>query len=199
MKKFFGEAKEFVSYFLALVEFSRSHPLARAFLLWCVSRRIPNAGALVAKMPQRVRATATMPTAEGLRLCREYGLEGPTGYLDLPLASVDKMWNGMGPDSWSATVRNAIDKVGSCVFLCSLPHDIWFTRPYNDGTRATYKIVDGQWTRNSDRLVAAANKNENWWGRRWNEFSAQLIHDALMLGAYSAWKSAFGRGESIGE
>lgn len=197
MEKFFKEAKAFVAGCLDLLRFVRSDPIARSFLLWLASHWIPNAAAVLAKRQDRVKSTATMPTSEGLRLCREYGLEGPSGYLDLPLEAVDKVWNGMGPDSFSAKIRLAIDKMGACVFLCSLPHDLWFMLPFNDGTLATYKIVDAQWVRNSALLVKIANKTENWWGRRWNEFSAQLIHDALAVGGYAAWKSAFKRGDSI--
>lgn len=172
-------------------------PLARAFLLWLVSRWIPNAKALTIQRQACLKSTDTMSTAEGLRRCREYGLEGPAGYLDLPVDTVDKVWNGMGPDSFSIKIRLAIDKLGACIFLCSLPHDLWFVLPYNDGTLATYKIVDAQWVRNSDKLVAIANKEADWWGRRWNEFSAKLSHDALEIGAYEVWKSAFKRGDSI--
>ena len=198
MKKFFDGVKQFIVGVLDLARFVRSDPLARAFVLWLVSRWIPNAAAVLAKRQDRgIKSTATMPTSEGLRLCREYGLEGPSEYLDLPLEAVDRVWNGMGPDSFSTNIRLAIDKMGACVFLCSLPHDLWFMLPFNDGTYATYKIVDGQWKRNSDKLVAIANKKANWWGRRWNEFAAQLVHDALVIGAYEAWKSAFKRGESL--
>jgi len=198
MKKLFVGVKQFIVGGLDLSRFVWSDPIARAFLLWLVSHWIPNAASVLAKRQGRgIKSTATMPTSEGLRLCREYGLEGPAGYLELPVDIVDKVWNGMGPDRFSTKVRLAIDKMGACVFLCSLPHDLWFTLPFNDGTLATYKIVDAQWVRNSALLVKIANKTENWWGRRWNEFSAQLIHDALKLGAYAVWKSAFERGESV--
>ena len=72
------------------------------FLLWLVSRWIPNAKALTIQRQACLKSTDTMSTAEGLRRCREYGLEGPAGYLDLPVDTVDKVWNGMGPDRFSA-------------------------------------------------------------------------------------------------
>ena len=186
-------AKQVVNGLLEIAADVYNNPVARMCIVWLVTGKLPTLTEALKRIPANPKAASTMTAEEGLRRCRELGLQGPAGYLDLPPELVDSIWNGMGPDSWIASVRALVDRMAACVFLCSLPHDLWYSYVFNDGRRETYDAVDRQWGFNSATLVKAASVGKSWWQRRQIEFCAALVHQALRVGGWQAWKDAYAR------
>lgn len=190
---FLDKAKSAVDTVLEIAVDVWSNPVARMCIVWLVTGRLPTLTEALKRIPANPKATPTMTAAEGLARCRALGLQGPPAYLELSSALVDSIWNGMGPDSWMASVRALVDRMASCVFLCSLPHDLWFSYLYNDGKRETYELVDKQWYDNSVILVAAESVGKSWWVRQRMRFEAGIVLELLRTGAWQAWKDAYVR------
>jgi hypothetical protein len=208
-KKFWKQTTSFLLGMMQCAYYVATSQLGRVVLLYVLRRYAPalfgranpalaerfaaRLRADTGKRPQSIGYQNTQPVADAVAQARKLGLVGPPGMYDLPLAVIDKNWNGMGPDSWSAAFRARIDRVAKVVWLCSLPHDLWYAL-YCDGTRATWERTMAEWeTINSPKCVAAANIGANWWQRHCNEFVAAVVIADLHAGAWPAWQACYAR------
>lgn len=173
--------------------------LASAFLKWILFK-VPAGERLLARYTAPHFSgvlcgdASNMTLEAGLAKCRALNLEVPDGMYAVPHGRLAEVWNGMGPDAWSSGLRRMIDRLGSAVVPCSLPHDAWYGL-FCDGTFSTWSLTMSQWERNSEKCVSAANSvpGTGWWTRRFNEFAAASVISALKAGAYEAWLVCYRR------
>jgi len=196
--------------FKGLAECAREvwrEPLARAAVLWLLRRYAPALFAFTRPTPAKLmklsRRSAAMKcmarpsVQEADDMIRKLGLLVFPGFWDIPQADRDRMCNGMGPDAFGEWLREALNDYGRAVIWCSFVHDPAFCRPWNDGTRSRWKTwTQEPWETNSKLCVAYAQRSaDNWWRRFRIGANAGIIVEALRLGAYAAYRSAFERGE----
>jgi len=109
-----------------------------------------------------------------------------------------KVWNGWGPDSWPYVLRAVITWMERYLEVVAGPHDEWYDQ--SDGTPETWRIVMDQWTSNTHLALNDKFPMSAWylWPMRaatWVKAKAAIA--LLEKWSFSAWVSAFKRGESI--
>jgi len=206
---FWFNARGFFSGFSELVRDVLNDPLARAAILWLLRRYAPVLFSFTRPTPSKLtrlscrngkmNAMARPPIQTADDMIRRLGLHVFPGFWDIPQETRDKMCNGIGPDKFGIWLREALNDYGSAVIWCSFIHDPAFYRPWNDGTRLRWKeCTQIPWEANSKLCVAYAKLSAaNWWQRFRIGAHAGIIVEALRVGAFSAYRSAFLRGEPV--
>jgi hypothetical protein len=146
-----------------------------------------------------VKGMARPSIQEADAMILKLGLHVFPGFWDIPQQTRDKMCNGMGPDWFGPWWRGEMNDFGRDVIWCLFVHDPAFFIPFNDGTRERWqKWTQDPWEINSKLCVAYAKLSaSNWWRRFRIDAHAGIIVEALRVGAFEAYRSAFKRGESV--
>jgi len=185
-------------------------PLARAAVMWVLRKYAPTLFAFSRPTPAKLmNMSRRSPAMKGMarpsiqeadEVIRKLGMSVFPGFWDIPQSDRDRMCNGMGADAFGEWLRESLNDYGRAVIWCSFIHDPAFYRPWNDGTRLRWKSwTQEPWEANSKLCVAYAKKRaSNWWRRFRISAHAGIIVEALRIGSYRAYRSAFERGERLG-
>jgi len=83
--------------------------------------------------------------------CKRLKLLASEQFYTLTEMDFASFWNGMGPNSWSGTLREFVSDRLPEILPCSGPHDEWFT--HSDGTHDTWKRTMDEWKTNSSICI----------------------------------------------
>lgn len=123
-----------------------------------------------------------------LELCRQYNLSGVYFLNRLTLEQLAAAYNGIGPEFFTAKLREAIDKLHPDLECCAFVHDNRWE--YSDGSYCAFKASNIELAENGE---AIAYQKYAWYDpRRYiRARQARLFADLCQTFGWAAYRAAY--------